>query len=156
MVETKVKDDVRAFRAYLGAFRLAPEDQGIIDNLWRLAEKLGSYTRARTPTPVVVTKPMAKEASKAARTEAKAKSSADIPLASEEIERLTGAEPGTELDQDDITGEIDLNDVDIVIDEEEAAEAAARTPPPVQGVPIVFESPWQEWVHAYEMLAAPT
>ena len=153
MVETKVKDDLRAFRAYLGAFRLAPEDQGIIDNLWRLAEKLGSYTRARTPTPVVVTKPMAKEASKAARTEAK--SSADIPLASGEIERLTGAEPGTDLGQDDITGEIDLDDVDIVIDEEEVAEAATRTPPPVQGVPIVFESAWHEWASAYEMLAAP-
>jgi len=154
MVETKVKDEVRAFRAYLGAFRLAPEDQGIIDNLWRLAEQIGAYTKTRTPTPVVVTKPLAKEASKASRAETKAKSSTELPLASGDIERLAGAEPGTELEQE-ITGEIDLDDVDIVIDEEEIADAQARTPTPVHGVAITYESAWHEWAAAYEVLAAP-
>ena len=49
LVETKIKDDIRAFRAYLGAFRLAPEDESTIDCLWRLAEKIGTYTV--TPAP---------------------------------------------------------------------------------------------------------
>jgi tetratricopeptide (TPR) repeat protein len=58
LVETKIKDDVRAFRAYLGAFRLAPDEQAITDCLWRLAEKIGSYhtepVRELTPKPVSV------------------------------------------------------------------------------------------------------
>jgi tetratricopeptide (TPR) repeat protein len=38
LVEDKVKDRLRAFRAYLSAFRLAPDDETIVAHLWRLAE----------------------------------------------------------------------------------------------------------------------
>jgi tetratricopeptide (TPR) repeat protein len=146
LVETKLLDDLRAFRAYLGAFRLAPEDQEIGDNLWRLAEKIGNYTR--TPPPVTITKPMAKEKSQSSR-----KSEAGASSSSPEMARPAGAEPGLELNGDEITGEIDLNDVDIVIDEiDESAEGEARTATPVHGVPIVVESAWHEWVLAYESL----
>ena len=48
LVETKVKDDVRAFRAFLGAFRLAPDDDEIVENLWRLA---GRSVATRPPRP---------------------------------------------------------------------------------------------------------
>ena len=147
LVETKIRDEVRAFRAYLGGFRLAPEDQGLFDNLWRLAEKIGSYTR--TPAPAIVQKPMAKESSQSAARRAEARSSAS----SQEIARLVGSEPGLELDGDEITGEIDLNDVDIVIDDvDEAGETDMGTATPVPVVPASFESPWQEWVQAYETL----
>ena len=149
MVETRIKNDVRAFRAYLGAFRLAPEDQGIIDNLWRLAEKIGCY--GRTPSPAIVQRPMAKESSQSATRRAEARSSSS----SQEIARLAGSEPGIELDGDEITGEIDLNDVDIVIDDaEEAADAEMGTATPMPGLPTTFESPWQEWVQTYEALVA--
>jgi tetratricopeptide (TPR) repeat protein len=40
LVEEKVKDDLRAFRAFLRAFQLAPEEISIRDDLWRLARKL--------------------------------------------------------------------------------------------------------------------
>ena len=43
LVEHEVKDLVRAFRAYLNAFRLAPDDEEITGHLWRLAALIGRY-----------------------------------------------------------------------------------------------------------------
>src|SRR5204863_2144099 len=43
LVEHEVKDLVRAFRAYLNAFRLAPDDSEIVGHLWRLATGIGNY-----------------------------------------------------------------------------------------------------------------
>ena len=40
LVEDKLKDRRRAFRAYLNAFRLAPENQRIVSQLWRIAALL--------------------------------------------------------------------------------------------------------------------
>jgi len=154
MVETKIKDDVRAFRAYLGAFRLAPEDQGILDSLWRLAEKIGTYQR--TPAPLAVPQAPARENKSGPASGGSSKSVEDRRAASsQEIAAVTGSDPMMELDGDQITGEIDLNDVDImvdIVDETAEGEGSSATPPP--GLPATFESPWQEWAQAYEMLAA--
>ena len=46
LVEHEVKDPVRAFRAYLNAFRLAPDDAEITGHLWRLAALIGRYETA--------------------------------------------------------------------------------------------------------------
>jgi len=46
LVEHEVKDLVRAFRAYLNAFRLAPDDSEIVGHLWRLAASIGTYRAA--------------------------------------------------------------------------------------------------------------
>ena len=56
LVEHEVKDLVRAFRAYLNAFRLAPDDSEIVGHLWRLAARSARYhdyraRRRRRPTP---------------------------------------------------------------------------------------------------------
>ncbi len=56
LVEHEVKDLVRAFRAYLNAFRLAPDDAEIVAHLWRLAALIGRYeipSAVKTPAPVV-------------------------------------------------------------------------------------------------------
>ena len=45
LVEHEVKDLVRAFRAYLNAFRLAPDDDDIVGHLWRLAARIGRYDK---------------------------------------------------------------------------------------------------------------
>ncbi|HEX7499229.1 MAG TPA: tetratricopeptide repeat protein [Polyangia bacterium] len=139
LVETKIKDDVRAFRAYLGAFRLAPEEQAITDCLWRLAEKIGSYVtepvRELTPKPVQVPVP----ATVATR---KADSKADSN---------DGAEPVRELESEQITGEIDILDVDI-LDETPAPQSVAHPMAPM--LATKFESPWHEWVQTYELLSA--
>ena len=47
LVEHEVKDLVRAFRAYLNAFRLAPDDDEIVGHLWRLAARIGRYDKLR-------------------------------------------------------------------------------------------------------------
>ncbi|HXJ23120.1 MAG TPA: tetratricopeptide repeat protein [Polyangia bacterium] len=51
LVEHEVKDLVRAFRAYLNAFRLAPDDEEIVAHLWRLAGEIGRYAPAVEETP---------------------------------------------------------------------------------------------------------
>lgn len=50
LVENEVKDLVRAFRAYLNAFRLAPEDPEVVGHLWRLAARISRYESA-APVP---------------------------------------------------------------------------------------------------------
>ena len=42
---------VRAFRAYLNAFRLAPDDEEIVEHLWRLATRIGRYHDKELPAP---------------------------------------------------------------------------------------------------------
>ena len=134
MVETKIKDDVRAFRAYLGAFRLAPEDQGLIDYLWRLAEKIG--THLRTPAPLAVPRAALKEGKSEPAHGDKAGAAKAVESrrssSSQELAALTGSEPMLELDGDQITGEIDLNDVDIMDEVDDGAESdgGAVTPAP--------------------------
>ncbi|HEX6838147.1 MAG TPA: tetratricopeptide repeat protein, partial [Polyangia bacterium] len=53
IVEEKVKDPLRAFRAYLRAFQLAPADERIRDHLWRLARIVGEITEEPKPPPVL-------------------------------------------------------------------------------------------------------
>ena len=50
LVEHEVKDLVRAFRAYLNAFRLAPNNTEITSHLWRLAALIGRYDGAAPKT----------------------------------------------------------------------------------------------------------
>ncbi len=55
LVEHEVKDLVRAFRAYLNAFRLAPDDEEVVGHLWRLAAEIGRYDHrppSRRPRPL--------------------------------------------------------------------------------------------------------
>ena len=66
---------------------------------------------------------------------------------------LEGASaPLAELDPDIITGEIDIDDVDIL--EETPAPQSSTAHPLVPMIATSFESPWQEWVQAYELLPA--
>src|SRR6185437_10191599 len=51
LVKHEVKDLVRAFRAYLNAFRLAPDDEEIVGHLWRLATSIGRYRDKDLPPP---------------------------------------------------------------------------------------------------------
>ena len=136
LVETKIQDDVRAFRAYLTAFRLAPEEQEVIDCLWRLAEKIGSY--GTEPAAVLTQKPVL------------AAPKLRPPPTPSPVATL-GAEPMDELDPQIITGEIDIEDVDI-LEELTPPPMTARPMPPV--LATQFESPWHEWVQAYELLTA--
>ena len=53
IVEEKVKDPLRAFRAYLRAFQLAPRDERIRGHLWRLARIVGEIKEEPKPPPVL-------------------------------------------------------------------------------------------------------
>ncbi|HXU71921.1 MAG TPA: tetratricopeptide repeat protein, partial [Polyangia bacterium] len=53
IVEEKVKDPLRAFRAYLRAFQLAPADETIRGHLWRLARIVGDIKEEPKPPPVL-------------------------------------------------------------------------------------------------------
>ena len=141
LVEDKVKDRVRAFRAYLNAFRLAPEDEDIAANLWRLAFLIGRYEEAAQA-----------EASAALHAEPEAAApeveSADVDLLTPSPVLVGAAVPALEFDE--VTGEIDIGELDIV------DQADLPEPPAASGSAAVarFETPWQEWVQAYELLPA--
>ncbi len=54
LIEEKVGERTRAFRAWLRAMTLAPEDPDVTANLWRLARVIGSYREGEkqaTPEP---------------------------------------------------------------------------------------------------------
>jgi tetratricopeptide (TPR) repeat protein len=64
IVEEKVKDPLRAFRAYLRAFQLAPADETIRGHLWRLARIVGEIVEEpkappplRMPAPILSSAP---------------------------------------------------------------------------------------------------
>jgi len=62
LVEYEVKDLVRAFRAYLNAFRLAPDDEEVVAHLWRLATNIGRYHSDDDSAPAVIERANAGEA----------------------------------------------------------------------------------------------
>jgi tetratricopeptide (TPR) repeat protein len=139
LVEDKVKDRVRAFRAYLNAFRLAPEDDEIAGNLWRLGALIGRYQEAEAKQPSA-----AEDESAESEVEA-----ADVDLLTP-APVATGGAAAPVLEFDEITGEIEIGDVDIV-DSADLPEPAA---PAITPVSVGFETPWHEWVQAYELLPA--
>jgi tetratricopeptide (TPR) repeat protein len=140
MVEDKVKDRVRAFRAYLNAFRLAPEDEEIAANLWRLGELIGRYEPAE-PVPA---SPPAEPKGTAAEGE-----SAEVDFFTPAPVTVGGAAAPL-LEIDEVTGEIDIGEVDLVDPADLPELPAAGGAPAAAG----FETPWQEWVQAYELLPA--
>jgi tetratricopeptide (TPR) repeat protein len=120
LVEHEVKDLVRAFRAYLNAFRLAPDDSEIVSHLWRLAAAIGNYHDYR-----------------AAALAAAAAPAAAAPAAAAETVASPDTAPGATDDEEDIS--VDVDDVDGEAPATVAAGAAGAstgedadqpTPPP--------------------------
>ncbi len=127
LVEDKVKDRVRAFRGYLNAFRLDPENEGVIANLWRLGELIGSYVEPGVPAQ-----------------EAAASITSELELDDTSLQSVAEGEAMEalpEVEYDEVTGEIEISEVEVI---------EASPPPP----PLGLTSPWQEWTQAYEMLPA--
>src|SRR6185503_5046842 len=105
LVELEVKDLVRAFRAYLNAFRLAPEDAEIVAHLWRLAGLIGRYESPaiiKTPAPVVVSETPDTEASGATgeAIDAAAESDEDISVDVDDADIATTPPPEAAVDAD--------------------------------------------------------
>jgi golgin subfamily B member 1 len=141
LVEHEVKDLVRAFRAYLNAFRLAPDDEEIVGHLWRLASRIGRYDGGAglapdlAETPQDLGKPHDLEAPPA-DTEAEDDAEAGAEMEDEGgPETGIGAEAQASAEADDL----DVVSVEVDVDGEGAAAAAAGpfadeeapTPPPV-------------------------
>lgn len=140
LVEEKVRDRVRAFRAYLNAFRLAPENEGIVANLWRLAGLIGGYESSpaaqKTPTPA--------------------------PL-------VGGSNPDKTImlqvpDTASVGDEVSDEELDLVDEIEELSATPPASPPatppraPVSVRPPGARGPdsaWEELAQAYEHLPAP-
>jgi tetratricopeptide (TPR) repeat protein len=141
LVEDKVKDRVRAFRAYLNAFRLAPEDEEIAANLWRLGFLIGRYEEAEPQSAPAAALAEPQETTSESEV-------AEVDLLTPAPVVVVGAAAPL-LEFDEVTGEIDIGELDIV-------DQADLPEPTAGGVPAAarFETPWQEWVQAYELLPA--
>ncbi len=89
LVEHEVKDLVRAFRAYLNAFRLAPDDEEVVGHLWRLAKEIGTYEHpaAEEPAPAL-------DDETSARTDAKVDGTAAGAAPESEADGAEAAPPG--------------------------------------------------------------
>jgi len=108
LVEEKVKDPLRAFRAYLRAFQLKPDDTSIRDELWRLARTID----------VIDEKPATLLPSMTGHDNGHALSSAPPPPPMKKRER----EPTLEIS----LGDMLADSKPIVIDEQLAAQAPDR------------------------------
>ena len=147
LVEEKVRDRVRAFRAYLNAFRMAPEDEGIVANLWRLAGLIGKYEEIGS-APHKVAEPAGVERPK------------PEPTMALQVEDLVPVvqrpknEPTMALSLEDLE-EAEIADEDIEEVEELPAERpsmpAIPTPAPRR---MGYDTPWEELANAYERLPA--
>jgi tetratricopeptide (TPR) repeat protein len=100
LVEHEVKDLVRAFRAYLNAFRLAPDDDEIVGHLWRLAKSIGNYNDYRASVRA-----------------AAAAATASVTPAPEPVVAAVPAEAATEA-----AGQADGDDEDIAVDVDDISD----------------------------------
>src|SRR6185312_326819 len=177
LVEHEVKDLVRAFRAYLNAFRLAPDDEEIVAHLWRLAAEIGTYDHPPAPEPAAAGAEA--ESDVEAPWDAEAESTAEaadsgLDVVSVEVDTDLEGAPGEEdetgapapmlaspeLGVSD-SGAVAVDDDAIeVIGEEELLEEPeaelARPPstPPALHEDQPFHTPWEELAAAYESLPA--
>ena len=149
IVEEEVKDNVRAFRAYLNAFRLAPEDADIVRHLWRLAEAIGSFSAQAPAVPAPIEMLTTKEVGRSS-------ASADSTI------YLDVAQPSNEstvaLDLDEIEELSDISDLEEL--EETPAPVSVRPPTPTRAPPpppkaaARVSTPWEEFAQAYAQLPA--
>jgi tetratricopeptide (TPR) repeat protein len=149
LVEEKVRDRVRAFRAYLNAFRLAPEDEGIIANLWRLGALIGKYEEPGSGAIRVTDTPPGErprpEPTMALQVEDL------VPVVQRPKNEATMALSLDDLEDASEIGEEDLEDIEELTDAE-GTQAPPPAPPPRRlGA---FETPWEELASAYERLPA--
>lgn len=181
LVEHEVKDLVRAFRAYLNAFRLAPDDDEITAHLWRLATAIGRYDDGA---------PEVKAAPATAQAESEAEESDAVSADDADVISETTAEPRDESESvsDDATSpslaakgevaeEANPDDVEVDVDQDEAedlelseedldedfdedfdddavAVQAPPPPPPSARRASPYATPWEELAAAYESLPA--
>jgi tetratricopeptide (TPR) repeat protein len=119
VVEEKLDDKVRAFRAYLNAFRLVPEDQEVLGHLWRLAREIGEYKPAENKIIVESSKPPREPTQ-------------EVPLS--DIEVLETRDPTLELDAR-MLRELKVKDPTMQLSTQDLSEVAvkARKPPPLAG-----------------------
>ncbi len=157
IVEENVKDRVRAFRAYLNAFRLSPEDPEVNEHLWRLAGLIGRYDQSGARPPVIKEMALVEVGRSSARPDA------TIHL---DVQRDAGVLVGKEIHED--TGVFDLADAEEVDEDVEALDAdedlqeitdadVVGTRPPVPGARSgggAFASAWEEFAHAFSLLPA--
>ena len=135
LVEHEVKDLVRAFRAYLNAFRLAPDDSEIVSHLWRLAASIVNYHDYRAAALAAAAAPVVEAAPAVA---ASADGTAD-----------DGTAAGATSDEDD---DIDV-DVDDEMDEIDAPASSANgearhadaATPPTKNRKMMRSSPRRRW-----------
>ena len=133
LVEHEVKDLVRAFRAYLNAFRLAPDDDEIVGHLWRLAAGIGNYHTfavAAAAARVAAAETTAADAT-AAETTAVEATAADVTAA-----EAAGDDEDIAVDVEDIETET-TRETSATNGEARHADAAdfaddEATPPPVR------------------------
>ncbi|HVZ75168.1 MAG TPA: tetratricopeptide repeat protein [Polyangia bacterium] len=166
LVESEVKDLVRAFRAYLNAFRLAPDDDEILAHLWRLAAEIGRYEGA-PPLEAPKVEEAKPEAVVEATTDAEAEGDAGedvaVDVEDDAVESEVRADAATEdAEAEDL--ELSEEDLDEDLGEDDGIEGAglpARPPmpapppaPPAARRAPQFATPWEELAAAYEALPA--
>lgn len=131
LVEHEVKDLVRAFRAYLNAFRLAPHDGEITEHLWRLAALIGTYEPAAKPAvaaddaDIIESQPAEAEVEAEGEEPASAEAAADETTAQGDEAREEPAEAAadeTTAQGDEAREESAAADEDIAVDVEDEAE----------------------------------
>jgi tetratricopeptide (TPR) repeat protein len=172
LVEHDVKDLVRAFRAYLNAFRLDPSDAEIVGHLWRLAALIGRYGVAPVPAPM----PAPAHAETAEEHEEEHEEAAQQEAAQQEAaeQEADDGELSVEVDEEQVESsqavareeealDEELGDVEL-LDEAELEEAEGDQPAPPPPPPLSlsarregaseFDTPWEELAAAYEALPA--
>lgn len=135
IVEQKVGDKLKAFRAYLHGFLIDPEDDDILAELWRLAEEIGVYSDETIESDEAHRRKVEREAKEAARrkkrrAQKRKKAFGPSSLAGSSVMMDGGhASPSPEpVERPDVTQELDLMDLEIVDEEEVDEEPVVRDP----------------------------
>ncbi|MDB4957800.1 MAG: Tetratricopeptide 2 repeat protein [Myxococcales bacterium] len=139
IIEDQLKDASRAFRCYLIALLLSPEDADTASHLWRLARVIGKYRdvdktpRAEPPAAAVQGESAIAEAAGAANRAG--------PVRTHVPKRPT-TEPLADIDLTpanlsvgDTTQPIDISELEVAVEQQKRSGLPAATPPSPEGVP---------------------
>jgi tetratricopeptide (TPR) repeat protein len=168
IVEHEVKDLVRAFRAYLNAFRLAPDDEELVGHLWRLAARIGRYDGGSdgvapgvSGTPPATETPAADagtetgaepEAETGTETDVRAEADAEAGAQGDDLD-VVSTEVRAEADAEDGAQGDDLDVVSVEVDVDVDVDDAAASGSPLEGQEVATPAPVPA---AGEALAAAT
>jgi tetratricopeptide (TPR) repeat protein len=129
VVEERVGDKIKAFRAWLKGFLMAPRDEEIVAEVWRLAREIGTYPEEVLAEDIRLRDQLKRAAAEPSETSRHRRMRLS-DLGRDQVSFGTPAPLLPSLDRPEVTQELDISELDF--DEEALPSPAMRQDPTME------------------------